>query len=344
MSLTIKNVAKIAGVCRATVDKVIHNRPGVREETRQRIKQIITDLGYRSNIAGKALRLQQNKPTIMIILLKLDALPHILNGIKEQLESVKDFGLIGEIQVVSYPDTETQTRILKECSTKNIKGVIIHPLNDKHVTEAINHLVEKKIPVITVNSDLPDSARSCFVGQNMTQAGRTAAHLMAKFLSGSGTVAAVTGSQELLGNLYRLKGFSEHLQKYPGIELIKTVETREDPLLTYQKTAELLHNAPNLKGIFITSGGVREVGRAVSALGFADKITIICYDLYDDIRELVHQGIIDCTIGQDLHKQGSYPIQLFFQHLYYNQPLPKGEIFTPIDIRVVENIDYPLNC
>jgi LacI family transcriptional regulator len=114
--------------------------------------------------------------------------------------------------------------------------------------------------------------------------------------------------------------------------------------LTYRKTAELLHEHPDINGIFVTSGGVKEVGRAVDALGFAGKVSIICFDLYDDIRELVHKGVIDCTIGQDLHKQGAYPVQLFFQYLYYNQPLPTGEIFTPIDIRIAENIDYPLNC
>jgi ABC-type sugar transport system substrate-binding protein len=89
---------------------------------------------------------------------------------------------------------------------------------------------------------------------------------------------------------------------------------------------------------------VREVGRAVSTLGFAGKVKIVCFDLYDDIRELVHQGVINCTIGQDLHRQGTLPVQLFFQYLYYNQALPCGKLFTPIDIRIPENIDFPMNC
>jgi ABC-type sugar transport system substrate-binding protein len=168
---------------------------------------------------------------------------------------------------------------------------------------------------------------------------------MAKFLSGRGTIAVVTGSRELLSDFWRLKGFSEHLQQnYPGINLVKTLETREDALVTYQKTAELLREHPDINGIFITCGRVKEVGYAVNALGFAGRVSIVCFDLYDDIRELIHKGVIDCTIGQDLHKQGAYPVQLFFQSLYHNLPLPSGEIFTPIDIRVAENVDYPANC
>jgi LacI family transcriptional regulator len=345
MPVTIKEIAKIAGVCRATVDKVIHNRPGVKEKTRRRVQQVIADLDYKPNIAGRALKFQQKKLTIVVIMVQVDASPHIMGGIQEQVESVKNFGFDIETHSVPYPDAKAQAQILRECSQRDIAGVILNPLNDPRVISAINELAKKEIPVITVNSDVPDSARTCFIGQNWIQAGRTAAHLMAKFLSGAGTVAVVTGSQELLCPLYRLKGFSEHLrQNYPDINLFKVLETRENALLTYQKTAEMLHEHPDINGIFITSGCVKEVGRAVSALGFAGRVSIVCFDLYDDIRELIHEGVIDCTIGQDLHKQGAYPIQLFFQRLYHNQPLPNGEIFTPIDIRIAENIDYPANC
>jgi LacI family transcriptional regulator len=345
MSVTIKEIAKIAGLCPATIDKVIHHRPGVKEATRRRVQQVLADLDYKPNIAGRALKLQQKKLTIVVILIQVDAFLHIMGGIQEQLETVKNFGLEVETHSVPYSGAEAQAQLLMECSQRDISGVVLQPLNDERVTAAINELAKKEIPVITVNSDVPDSARTCFIGQNWIQAGRTAAHLMARFLSGAGTVAVVTGSRELIFDLYRLKGFSEHLQQnYPDINLLKVLETREDALVTYQKTAELLHEHPDINGIFITCGRVKDVGQAVSALGFAGRVSIVCFDLYDDIRELIHKGIIDCTIGQDLHKQGAYPVQLFFQRLYHNLPLPSGEIFTPIDIRVAENIDYPANC
>jgi LacI family transcriptional regulator len=345
MSVTIKEIAKIAGLCPATVDKVIHNRPGVKEATKKRVQQVLADLDYKPNIAGRALKLQQKKLIIVAIMVQTDSFPHIMGGIQEQLETVKNFGLEIETHVVPYFDAGAQAQILRECAQRAISGIILNPLNDARVISAINELAEKEIPVITINSDVPDSARTCFIGQNLIQAGRTAARLMAKFLSGRGTVAVITGSQELLYDFCRLKGFSELLQQnYPDINLLKILETRENALVTYQKTAELLHEHPDINGIFITSGRVKDVGQAVSTLGFSGRVSIVCFDLYDDIRELIHKGVIDCTIGQDLHKQGAYPVQLFFQRLYHNLPLPSGEIFTPIDIRVAENIDYPANC
>jgi LacI family transcriptional regulator len=343
--VTIKEIAKIAGVCRATVDKVIHNRPGVKEKTRQRVKQVMSDLSYKPNIAGKALKLRGKKITIGVVLMNTDCLPFILTGIKEQLKSCEDFGLDTDIRIGDYPDADQQTAIREECIEPKIAGRMVSPFYHDKVFAAINHLAEKNIPVITVNTDLPDSARHCFIGQNTLRAGGTAAHLMAKFIGGRGKVAAITSSEENLSTTRRLQGFTELLERdYPEIHLVETVRAYEDPAVIYRETARLLHEYPALNGIFVTAGGVCEVGRAVSALGFTGKVSIISFDLYDDIRELVHQGVIDCTIGQDLHQQGAYPIQLFFQHFFYNQPIPRGEIFTPIDIRIRENIDHPLNC
>jgi LacI family transcriptional regulator len=340
MAITIKEVAKIAGVSPATVDKVLHDRPGVKEKTKLRIQQVIADLGYKPNIVGKALQLQKKKLTIAAILLKVDSLPVIQKGISDQLENYKDFGFHVEIEIIPYHDTKAQAQALLSCADRNISGVILHALVNDEVQGAINFLVEKKIPVITINSDIPESARSCFIGQNPIQAGKTAARLMAKFLSSRGSIVVFTGSRELSTDFDRLKGFFGLLQEeYPDMKVVETLQTWEDPLLTYQKTAELLNEHKKIDGFFISSGGVREVGRAVRALGFAGKIAIICFDLYEDIQTLIREKVIDCTIGQNLTRQGGYPVQLFFQYLYYNQPLPQGEIYTSTDIYILENID-----
>jgi LacI family transcriptional regulator len=342
MAVTIKEIAKIAGVCRATVDKIIHERGGVKEETRKRVKQIMEDLQYTPNIAGKALRLRQKKITLGVVLYRGDSLSTLLEGINNQIRDYEAFGLNADIEVVDYAEAGRQASILEEFASRGVSGVIVSPLHDDRALAAMALLAEKHIPVITINTDIPGSARSCFVGEDSLRAGRTAAHLMAKFMGGRGTLAIISGPLNFLSEARRLFGFTELLrQDFPGIQMLETVQTGEDPIVVYRETARLLHERPDLGGIFVSSGGAPEVGRAVSALGFAGKVSIVSFDLYDEIRELVRQGVIDCAIGQNLRQQGSYPVQLFFQHFFYNRPLPTGEIFTSIDIRIRENIDHP---
>ena len=47
MKVTIRKIAALAGVSRGTVDKVIHNRPGVSDAVRAKVRAIIEEQGYR---------------------------------------------------------------------------------------------------------------------------------------------------------------------------------------------------------------------------------------------------------------------------------------------------------
>ncbi len=66
---------------------------------------------------------------------------------------------------------------------------------------------EYGIPIITFNSDIEDTKRICFVGQNTIQSGRTAAGLMGEITGGKGEVAVISGhfSNPALNN--RIRGF-----------------------------------------------------------------------------------------------------------------------------------------
>lgn len=55
MSITLKQIAKLAGVSRSTVSRVINNRPGVRPQTRERIQQIVREYGYEPHSSTRSL-------------------------------------------------------------------------------------------------------------------------------------------------------------------------------------------------------------------------------------------------------------------------------------------------
>ena len=86
-------IAEIAGVHRSTVDKVLHNREGVSQEVRQRVQKIIDEYGYRPNPIGQALKKQDQKIKIGVILLEVDAKERILSGIKEGLSAYQSFDI-----------------------------------------------------------------------------------------------------------------------------------------------------------------------------------------------------------------------------------------------------------
>jgi LacI family transcriptional regulator len=58
--LTLEDVAKLAGVSRSTVSRVVNNHPNVRDDVRQRVLKIIQNTGYHPNVAARSLASQRS--------------------------------------------------------------------------------------------------------------------------------------------------------------------------------------------------------------------------------------------------------------------------------------------
>ncbi len=59
MTLTLTQIAELAGVSRTTASRVINERPNVRPEVRERVWQVIREHGYQPNLAARSLALQR---------------------------------------------------------------------------------------------------------------------------------------------------------------------------------------------------------------------------------------------------------------------------------------------
>lgn len=64
----MKEIARICGVSRGTVDRVVNNRGKVKPETEKRILETICQLGYTKSILGRALSVKRCAPVIGIIM------------------------------------------------------------------------------------------------------------------------------------------------------------------------------------------------------------------------------------------------------------------------------------
>lgn len=342
MRVTIRKIADIARVSRGTVDKVLNNRPGVSDEVRKKVMEIATALEYKPNIAGKALA-NQKKPLLIGVIIPPDTNPffnEIKNGIDTAYQELKDFGLEIDCQVMKGLDPKEQLSIMNYLVDKGISALALAAIDHRIIGEAIDKMADDKIPVVTFNSDLTGSKRICFVGQDLVKSGRVAGELMGKILLGRGKVAVITGSHNILAHNQRIEGFKAVMRdEFPEIEVVDIIENLDQDSLSFEFTVAILEKHADLTGIYITAGGVSGVGKAVKFAGKGHTIKIISYDFVPDTVELVKEGIIDFTIGQDPFIQGYKPIKILSDYLFYGQP-PLTEFFaTKVDIRIKENID-----
>lgn len=340
MKVTIKKIAEIAGVHPATVDKVLHNRPGVSDEVRERVRKLIDELGYKPNPAGRVLQKQGKEFIIAAVLVKVDALPYIKEGIEKGIREQTGLDITVHWYLSSYSDAGQQAQFIDKAVEEKADGIILSPINSNRVREAINRAAAAGIPLVNTNSDIDGTQRLCYVGQDGRRASRVAGRTMGNLLGGSGRIAIISSAVASENNSYHVKvreeGFCNFLREtFPAVEIVASVESFEDPEITYRETYNLLKKNPDLDGLYITCGGVGQVGRAIRDCGRED-IKALSFEKYPEILDLMQEDIIDCTIDSELERQGEIPVQIIMDELVLKKHPNEDNIYTDIRILIKE--------
>ena len=101
---------------------------------------------------------------------------------------------------------------------------------------------------------------------------------------------------------------------------------------------QLLQDYQDLQGIYITCGGVSQVGRALEESGRAKDIRVISFEDYPEVVELIRKDVIDCTLAGELQQQGEIPVQIIMDYLVFGKEPEQQQIFTDIRVLVKESL------
>lgn len=342
MSVTIKQIAELANVSRGTVDKVLNERPGVKEETKKKVLKIAKELDYHPNFLGKAL-VQSKTPTKIGIVLTPDYNPYIqaiLRGINQAKEEFAAFSLTVTVKMLTTLEPAELVSILNEMGQDGYAGIALLPIDDPQVKGKINQLADQGIIIITFNSKIEDIRELCFLGQDHVKGGETAAGLMGRLLPDGGDIGIIISSHNLSCHQCRLKGFQDKLAlRYPNLRIVEIQENQDRKEGAFKTTLEYCNKYPDLKGIYITGGGIAGVGNALEIAGKAGELKIVCHDLIPDTVTLLKKGTVDFAIGQSATHQGYQLVKLLFDYIIKRQKPESDYIKVPITIATEDTID-----
>ncbi|MCR5452257.1 MAG: substrate-binding domain-containing protein, partial [Lachnospiraceae bacterium] len=123
---------------------------------------------------------------------------------------------------------KAQLLAIDELVKMHIKGLIITPMDVPEVRSKLAEVMQKGIEVVTVNSDIEDTDRMCYVGPDAYKSGTVAGGLMKILTGDSAEIAIITGSSELHGHRERVRGFTETVTKKPSNITIDAVSDCKD--------------------------------------------------------------------------------------------------------------------
>ena len=108
-------------------------------------------------------------------------------------------------------------------------------------------------------------------------------------------------------------------QDYPGIEILEMVENLDRDDVSFEVTLSLLERYPDLDGLCLMSAGIGGAGRAIKLAENGYGIKVVSFDFIPETVELVKEGIIDFTIGQNPFMQGYQPIKILSDYLLFDR-------------------------
>lgn len=337
--VTIKQIADLCGVSRGTVDRVINERGNVKPETKELVLSMAKELGYKPNPAGKALSARKKNPVVGVVLSSKGNpfFDDVIDGIKVAGEKYEIYGLKVIWRNMRGYDVQSQYKILEELKDK-VNALIINPVNDPLIIEAINEFVDHGIFVITINNDVDNSKRQCYVGSDYINGGETAGALLQMIMPQSANIGIIMGSSKILGHKQRLSGFEKNIKQNPQFKIIDIQENDDDDFSSYDKTKTMLEKYPQINAIFIVAAGVYGVCRAVLALEKQKDITMIAFDTVPTTVEMMKKNIIKAVIYQHPYRQGQKAMQLTFEYLVNGIRPDKSEYIMKNEIKILENL------
>lgn len=325
----------MAGVSRGTVDRALNDRAGVKPEVKEKVKRIAEELGYKPNPAAKALADRRYSKKKMGILLNSEGNPffdEVIRGVENSLTNLEQFGIESVIRTMKGYSVERQIAMIDELVRQDVKGLVFTPLNVPEIACKINELKEMGIEVTAINTDVLDSARMAYVGCRYKKSGAVAAGLIGMMNNGQEEKYAIVGSSKKnLAVERRMQGITDTFaEDFPWIQVTDILEAEDSDEICYQEVTELLKTRQDLNGICFAGAG--KAGGIQAILDAGRKLKIITYDLTEDTRQYLKDGVILATICQDPYKQGYVGVELMGKYLLWNEWPEEERYLTDLSI------------
>lgn len=340
--MTVTEIARLANVSIATVDRVLHNRGRVAQSTKQKIEQIIEESGYQPDPLARHLKTRR-KYQIGVVLPKLSTAygywEGLYNGIKNTAE--QEFAAFS-FTVQQYPFIRGEKASLESALTELISSesdaYILAPVMQNEIKSFwANHKIEK--PYCFIDSPLPGISAISTIAQNPFNAGFMAGRLTELLAKNSGTFVVVKPFEGAFNLDERACGFCEWFKKNPSAKAKKivSVAAKITPETSEKEIRKIVEKFPDMVAIFSVSVETFLIAREIKKLGLKEKVTVTGYDLIENNKIELQNNNIDALIDQNPYEQGTLSVRQIFKKLVYEENVEK-EIHIPIEIYLKENL------
>jgi LacI family transcriptional regulator len=343
MKVTSQTIADLAGVSRGTVDRALKGRGQIRPEVKERILRIAKALDYSPNPAATALVRGKKKRRVKLVIHHTGS--YYWRDLKlffeEAAAEFRDFGLSLDITELSGDETEEMVEALDACLSRPPDYLIVAPHNTDAMRAKLQEVMDREIPLLTIDTTIDDNPSPCHIGTNPEDDGRIMAGLFHfAFAEHTPRLLTLYRYQFHLASTYRKRAFFDELD-----HLGQTYEVVEDAVITglpessYHKTRQLLEKHPELDAIFVASGNTEGVCNALIDAGRTGTLKVYAYDITGNLRRYLDEGVVTATLCQSNRLIAEAAMKYVADEIIFGRQNNESFIVTPNLIKLRQSPD-----
>ena len=343
----VREIARRANVSRATVDRVIHDRKGVSQETKDKINQIIKELNYQPNLLAQ--RLASRKILRFITLMpkcseETSFWEAPLKGVEQADAEINQFGIIIEKFFYDESSVESFIEQTKIILRRKPHGMLLAPSFVEESMSFLKQCTASGIPFVLIDSDLPTDDSLSYIGPNLYHSGYLGAHLTNYLIGANDKLLVVNISKKIDNDHHLLKkeeGFRSFFKNHGKTNQILKLDIKDTDYNSIEKIlSKEFETNSDIKIVFVTNSRVSNVAKYIEAT--QKDVILIGYDFLNENVDYLNKEVIDFLICQKPSEQAYRGVMSLYQHLAFSMPVEKV-YFMPIDIITKENYTFYRN-
>lgn len=309
---TLSDVAQLAGVGPATVDRVLNERGNVSEEVRRKVIDAARALGLKRQLPP------EYHPTIRLeLILARPELPLLDRMATEFRRLARSSERTLSLHVTTLaeedPDTLAQTMVATRCT-----AVAVYAQDHPVIRLAIARLWRRGVPVITIISDLPNSDRLAYAGTDHHAAGRTAGYFLSHMVPEGGPLVVLCNHLGFQSHAERVAGLREYLQDAaPHLTIARIVEGQDDRVRSRARLEAAFRDMPDIVGVYNVGAANLGVRAAIESGILPRRPVFIGHELTQHTEAMLRDGIMTLTLDQSPRLQAQFTLDVLMDHFGY---------------------------
>ncbi len=219
-------------------------------------------------------------------------------------------------------DGQVQAQRIAQAVNEGANAILVSCSDAAKLTGAINDAVARNVPVMTFDSDAPDSDRFAFYGVDDIQTGQAVMVELAQQLGGKGKVAILAGNQNAPNLRKRVEGVKHEAENYPRVEIVGTFYHIETPQDAAAEVLRVMNAYPEINGWAMIGGWPLFTQTLLTDLD-PDKVKVVAVDALPAELPYIEFGIAPVLLAQPTYKWGYVSVEKIVDKCILGKDVPE---------------------